>query len=149
VSNQPDGGPTGGVRAAPPVVLLGDEDRLTQALLALVVNATTHTPPGTPVTVDAVTSSNGVTFRVADTGPSIPPELAESVFEPFVTAKPDGPDRASGLGLSVVKAASSPRRGRTSVAPRRRASVLPSRKWSRLGIRTPDHALRESAGTDG
>lgn len=92
------------VRPAPPVVLLGDEDRLTQALLALVVNATTHTPPGTPVTVDAVTRPDTIAFRVADSGPGIPAELVDSVFEPFVTTKPTGPTRASGLGLTVVRA---------------------------------------------
>lgn len=92
------------VRPAPPVVLLGDEDRLIQALLALVVNATTHTPPGTPVTVDAATTDGRVRFRVADTGPGIAPGLVGSVFDPFVTSKTGGPGRASGLGLPVVKA---------------------------------------------
>ena len=41
------------IRPTPPVVLLGDEDRLTQALVNLVVNARTHTPADTQVIVDA------------------------------------------------------------------------------------------------
>ena len=53
---------------APPVVVLGDEDRLTQALLALVVNARTHTPPGTPVSVRTESVDGHVAFRVSDTG---------------------------------------------------------------------------------
>mgnify|MGYP001016412362 CR=1 FL=1 len=89
---------------APPVVALGDEDRLTQALLALVVNARTHTPPGTPVSVRTESVDGHVAFRVSDTGPGLAPDVAERAFEPFVTTKSLGPGRTSGLGLSVVKA---------------------------------------------
>jgi len=89
---------------APPVVLLGDEDRLTQALLALVVNAQTHTPPGTPVSVQTASVDGHVEFRVSDTGHGLAPEVAERAFEPFVTTKTLGASRTSGLGLSVVKA---------------------------------------------
>ena len=92
------------VDPAPPVVLVGDEYRLTQALLNLVVNARTHTPPGTPITVDAVTEDQHIAFRVADRGPGIDPDLLPSVFDPFVTTKADGAERTSGLGLTVVKA---------------------------------------------
>ncbi|GAB2589293.1 hypothetical protein GCM10009593_30550 [Microlunatus antarcticus] len=89
---------------APPVVALGDEDRLTQALLALVVNARTHTPPGTPVSVHAGSADGHVEFRVSDTGPGLASEVVKRAFEPFVTTKNLGPGRTAGLGLSVVKA---------------------------------------------
>ena len=96
------------VTAPPPVVLLGNEDRLTQALLNLVVNARTHTPPGTPVSVNAEISNNThrreITFAVRDSGPGIDPAVRDHVFDPFVTTKSDGSGRTSGLGLSVVKA---------------------------------------------
>ena len=92
------------VEPGPPVVLVGDEYRLTQALLNLVVNALTHTPPGTPVTVDAVAEGQQIAFRVADRGPGIDPALLPTVFDPFVTTKADGAERTSGLGLTVVKA---------------------------------------------
>ena len=92
------------VEPGPPVVLVGDEYRLTQALLNLVINALTHTPPGTPVTVDAVAEGQQIAFRVADRGPGIDPALLPTVFDPFVTTKADGAERTSGLGLTVVKA---------------------------------------------
>jgi two-component system, OmpR family, sensor kinase len=88
----------------PPVVLLGDEDRIAQALLNLVMNARTHNPEGTPVSVRARTEGGRIVFTVADGGRGIEPELFDSVFEPFVTSRPSGPGRASGLGLAVVKA---------------------------------------------
>ena len=41
---------------------------------------------------------NGVEVRIADSGPGIPPELREQIFNPFVTTKKSG----VGLGLSIV-----------------------------------------------
>jgi len=44
------------------------------------------------------TNVDGVEIRIADTGPGIPPELREQIFNPFVTSKKSG----VGLGLSIV-----------------------------------------------
>ncbi len=41
---------------------------------------------------------DGVEVRIADTGPGIPPELRQQIFNPFVTTKKSG----VGLGLSIV-----------------------------------------------
>jgi two-component system sensor histidine kinase HydH len=43
-------------------------------------------------------SIDGVEVRIEDTGPGIPPELREQIFNPFVTTKKAG----VGLGLSIV-----------------------------------------------
>ena len=43
-------------------------------------------------------SVEGVEMRIDDTGPGIPPELREQIFNPFVTTKKSG----VGLGLSIV-----------------------------------------------
>ena len=43
-------------------------------------------------------STEGVEIRIADSGPGIPPELREQIFNPFVTTKKSG----VGLGLSIV-----------------------------------------------
>jgi two-component system, NtrC family, sensor histidine kinase HydH len=43
-------------------------------------------------------SEQGVEIRIADSGPGIPPELREQIFNPFVTTKKSG----VGLGLSIV-----------------------------------------------
>jgi two-component system sensor histidine kinase AtoS len=40
----------------------------------------------------------GVELRLADTGPGVPEELREEIFNPFVTTKKTG----VGLGLSIV-----------------------------------------------
>ena len=41
---------------------------------------------------------DGVEIRIADSGPGIPPDLREQIFNPFVTTKKSG----VGLGLSIV-----------------------------------------------
>jgi two-component system, NtrC family, sensor histidine kinase HydH len=41
---------------------------------------------------------DGVEVRIADSGPGIPPDLREQIFNPFVTTKKSG----VGLGLSIV-----------------------------------------------
>jgi PAS domain S-box-containing protein len=65
----------------------------------LVVNATKHTPSGTPIRVDVVRDADGVELDVTDRGPGVPPELREIIFEPFRQGK-GGP--GLGIGLSLV-----------------------------------------------
>jgi C4-dicarboxylate-specific signal transduction histidine kinase len=42
-------------------------------------------------------SGGGVVIRVADSGPGVPPEAGERIFDPFFTIKKDG----SGIGLAL------------------------------------------------
>lgn len=49
-------------------------------------------------TAKANNGRNGVEVRIQDTGPGIPAELREQIFNPFVTTKKTG----VGLGLSIV-----------------------------------------------
>jgi signal transduction histidine kinase len=41
-----------------------------------------------------------VKIVVADSGPGVPPELAERIFDPYFTTKEPG--RGTGLGLAIV-----------------------------------------------
>jgi PAS domain S-box-containing protein len=52
---------------------------------------------GRRLTLTARAADGGVEIAVADTGPGLAPEVAETVFQPFVTTKPQG----LGLGLSI------------------------------------------------
>src|SRR5215472_16866879 len=52
------------------------------------------------LTVSAAPDGNGVVaIRVADTGPGLAPEVAERLFQPFVTTKSQG----MGVGLSICR----------------------------------------------
>ena len=55
-----------------------------------------------------------VRIRISDDGPGIPPELAASVFEPFVTSKPHG----TGLGLTIAREAAQSLGGHLSLEDR-------------------------------
>lgn len=90
----------------------GDEDLLHRAVLNLALNAVQWAGQGgrAEVEVDvvetdllepAVGAASAVRVRVSDTGPGVPEEHREHVFDPFFTERPGG----TGLGLAVVQRA--------------------------------------------
>jgi two-component system, OmpR family, sensor kinase len=91
---------------AEPAVVLGDRDRLRQVVDNLLSNVRAHTPPGTPVRVGVATNDGHAVIEVADTGPGLPPDTAERVFERFyrVDASRSRASGGVGLGLSIVAA---------------------------------------------
>ncbi len=85
----------------PPVPL--DESLCEQAFVNLIQNAydAMGSNGGTlRVAAARADSANrdGIEVRIEDTGPGVPPELREQIFNPFVTTKKTG----VGLGLSIV-----------------------------------------------
>jgi two-component system, OmpR family, sensor kinase len=86
--------------------LVADPDRLTQVLRNLIRNAVAHTLPGDRVAVLASGHDGNLEISVSDTGPGIPPEELERIFERF--HRVDGSrarDRGgSGLGLAIARA---------------------------------------------
>lgn len=80
-----------------------DERRLKQVLLNLIHNAIAFTPAGGNITLTASRSERGVMIAVSDTGPGIPEEDLERVFEPFARAQHGTGTRGAGLGLTLVK----------------------------------------------
>jgi signal transduction histidine kinase len=82
----------------------GDESRLGQVALNLLVNASHAIPAGRPQEneirlVTRVEAAGQVVLEVRDTGGGIPPEIRSRVFEPFFTTKSVG--TGTGLGLSI------------------------------------------------
>jgi len=51
---------------------------------------------------EIVISLNAQGFSIRDTGPGIPDEIADSVFDPFIQYRTNNND-GIGLGLSIVK----------------------------------------------
>ncbi len=83
----------------PPVAL--DHGQLTQVLLNLVLNAAAACDDGGVIRITARPADDGVELVVEDTGKGVPAELADKIFEPFVSSKEVG--EGSGLGLSVCR----------------------------------------------
>jgi CheY-like chemotaxis protein len=89
-------------RVGPLPLIPGDEARLGQVFVNLLVNAAQAIPAGSidlnRITVTAEVRGPFVAVEVADTGAGITPELRARVFEPFFTTK----DAASGTGLGLA-----------------------------------------------
>ena len=84
--------------------VIGDPDRLEQALQNLAANALRHTPDSGQITLTSSPVPDGIRLTVHDTGPGIPAEHLPLIFERFYKA--DAARKAaggSGLGLSIVK----------------------------------------------
>lgn len=84
----------------------GDAERLHQVLSNLIANTRVHTPPGTRVEVRIEGDDRTATMTVADTGPGIPADSLDAVFERFYRADKSRARQSggSGLGLAIVRA---------------------------------------------
>ncbi|MFW5692656.1 MAG: ATP-binding protein [Thermoguttaceae bacterium] len=92
------------VPASEPLCVSGDRDALVQLLMNLVLNAFEAAErPGRPEARIRIEVDRGkdrwAELRVTDTGPGPAPAVADRLFEPFVTEKPDG----TGLGLYFAR----------------------------------------------
>lgn len=90
-----------------------DAELLRRALVNLLVNAITHSPPHAQVRVRASREGARVRIRVENEGRPIPVESACRVFEAFFTTQAQG----IGLGLFVVKRAIEACHGEVSLDP--------------------------------
>lgn len=80
----------------------GNKEKLIQVLVNLGLNALQSTPENGTVKIscrkNTPTTKSAVRITVEDSGPGIPPDIAESIFNPFFTTRGSG----SGLGLSIA-----------------------------------------------
>ncbi|MCP4615285.1 MAG: PAS domain-containing protein [Bradyrhizobium sp.] len=81
----------------------GDERRVVQVLYNLLANAVGFSPHDAVVTIRARRTDTHVVFAVADSGPGIPPEARDKVFNWFESYSNGSRHRGAGLGLSLVR----------------------------------------------
>lgn len=81
--------------------VLGDKKRLKEMLYNLLDNALLYTPEGGKVTVNVQREAGEIVLSVEDSGPGIPIEEREKVFERFHRIIGSGQE-GSGLGLAIV-----------------------------------------------
>jgi signal transduction histidine kinase len=104
-------------RPAAPAGVLADHEIVSRIVQNLLANALRFTPADGEVRVGVVVEAEHVRVFVADTGPGIPPDFHESIFDKFVQV--DGSalprNRSTGLGLAFCKMAVEAHGGRIGV----------------------------------
>jgi two-component system, OmpR family, sensor kinase len=92
-----------------------DEQRITQAVLALADNAVKHTEPGDVVAIGSSCADGWARIWVRDTGPGVPAEDQQHIFERFARSHVAADDDGFGLGLSIVGAIAEAHAGTVTV----------------------------------
>jgi PAS domain S-box-containing protein len=92
--------------AQPGLVANADLTKFTRVITNLLDNALKFTPPGGVVAFGANASDGMVEIRISDTGPGIPAEFREKIFDQFAQVPGQrGRRRGSGLGLTFCRLA--------------------------------------------
>lgn len=84
------------------IMLYADEDMVMQVLVNLLKNGSQAAIDSIEKRIDVdahLTNDEKVVIVISNSGPAIPPEIAEDIFTPFFTTKREG----SGIGLSIAK----------------------------------------------
>lgn len=84
-----------------------DPPRIEQVLMNLLSNAIRYSKPGTSVCIRsrsvATENHRFIELSIIDTGPGVPPEDRERIFEPYVRAADDEASGGLGLGLAICR----------------------------------------------
>ncbi|PNR94046.1 MULTISPECIES: ATP-binding protein [unclassified Petrotoga] len=82
------------------IVIKADKDKIKQVLMNLIKNALENVYNNGKIEIKVgFTDENKVFFEITNDGPSIPQEIKEKLFTPFLTTKSNG----TGLGLAICK----------------------------------------------
>jgi two-component system sensor histidine kinase GlrK len=117
-----------------------DGEKLFSIVDNLVGNAVKFTPPGGTIAVSARASGGDAVIDVIDSGPGVPAEEREAIFDSFFRgrAKASGRIEGTGLGLAIAREFAEAHGGRIDVLASPRGAhfrvTLPRRARSRLAV---------------
>ena len=99
-----------------------DPERIQRVLRNLLDNALRHTPRGGRIRVLAGIEPDAVQVSVNDSGPGVPPDELERIFDRFYRGEPsrrreDGAGAGAGLGLAIARGLVQAHRGRIWAEP--------------------------------
>jgi two-component system sensor histidine kinase ChvG len=86
-----------------PLEVSANEERLLQVFENVLDNAVSFSGADGVVSVLTAREGRSAVVTIGDSGPGIPQAHLERVFDRFFTWRPEGRERHSGLGLSIVK----------------------------------------------
>ncbi|HEU0035801.1 MAG TPA: hybrid sensor histidine kinase/response regulator [Kofleriaceae bacterium] len=93
------------VDVAPGIGVMADADLLRRVLENLVDNAIRHAPEDSTVRIEASTKGDVTLIRVTDSGPGIPDDQREQIFDRYVQVGSQLARTSYGLGLAFCKLA--------------------------------------------
>jgi signal transduction histidine kinase len=100
-------------------MIVADRQRLTQAVVQLAQNATEHTSDGEEIALGSAVDDGRARLWVRDSGPGIPPEDRDRIFQRFArTGEGRRGSAGAGLGLSIVRAIAEAHHGMVEVRSR-------------------------------
>ena len=80
-----------------------DYVKIAQVLVNLIENAVKYTPPGTPIVVTARAARDAVELAVTDSGPGIPANELDRIFDPFYRSPRNARVPGTGIGLAIAR----------------------------------------------
>ena len=100
-------------------IVRGDRPRLERVLINLLSNANKYSPPGTQLEIRTRSSKDECLVEVRDSGPGVPEEERERIFDRFYRSSLHRNDRTSstGLGLPIARKIAEMHKGRLWVDP--------------------------------
>jgi signal transduction histidine kinase len=96
-------------------IIVGDRQRLTQAMMQLAQNAVQHTTSGARIELGSRLQRAEASLWVADAGEGIRPDELDRIFDRFARAQQRRASDGAGLGLSIVQPIVDAHHGRIDV----------------------------------
>ncbi|MBI5084642.1 MAG: HAMP domain-containing protein [Acidobacteria bacterium] len=90
------------LRVQPGLIIQGRPAHLRRAVENILQNAARFQPPGSKIIVSAAREDDGVTIRIRDFGPGVPPESLDALFRPFFRVDKDRSRDSGGAGLGLA-----------------------------------------------
>ncbi len=97
--------------------VLGDRRRLEQVVINLLSNANKYSPSGTQIEIRVVRSGDEYHVAVRDSGPGVPADERERIFDRFYRSSLHRTDRtaSTGLGLPIARKVAEMHKGQVGV----------------------------------
>ena len=127
--------------AAAPVMVLGNEGQLREAVLNLLDNSLRYVAAGGQVTVQVFTDAEGACLRVVDDGPGIPAEERSQAGKRFFRCS-NVEQPGSGLGLAIVMAVMQRHHGSMEVSAAQ-LSAEGGERGAAVSLRLPAHSSND------